>query len=45
MTIEQEYDTEYTCKDIVEPNTILLIKARYAGRGKSYLRMYEKTRT
>ena len=40
ITIEQEYDTEYICKEIVEPNKTLLIKARYAGSGKSYICEY-----
>ena len=40
ITIEQEHDTEYICKEIVEPNKTLLIKARYAGSGKSYICEY-----
>ena len=40
ITIEQEYDTEYICKEIVETNKTLLIKARYAGSGKSYICEY-----
>ena len=37
LTIEQEYDTDYICKEIVEKQKTLLIKARYAGSGKSYI--------
>lgn len=37
ITIEQEYDTEYICKEIVEKHRTLLIRARYAGSGKSYI--------
>ena len=38
--IEQEYDTNWICKDIVEPSFTLLIKAKYAGSGKSYICEY-----
>ena len=40
ITIEQEWDTKYICKEIVEPNKTLLIKARCAGSCKSYICEY-----
>ena len=40
VTIEQEYDTEYICKNIIEKNNRTLIRAKYAGSGKSYICEY-----
>ena len=40
ITIEQEFDTEWICKNIVKALNIILIKAKYAGSGKSYICEY-----
>ena len=31
LSIQEEYNTEYICKDIIEKHNIILIRAKYAG--------------
>jgi hypothetical protein len=40
LSIQEEYNTEYICKDIIEKHNIILIRAKYAGSGKSYICEY-----
>jgi hypothetical protein len=42
LRIQEEYNTEYICKDIIEKHNIILIRAKYAGSGKSYICEYMK---
>ena len=41
VTVEDEWDTQAICKQIVEQNPVI-IKAKYAGSGKSYIGEYMK---
>ena len=37
LSIQEEYNTEYICKDIIEKHNIIVIRAKYADSGKSYI--------
>ena len=40
LSIQEEYNTEYICNDIIDIQNIILIRAKYAGSGKSYICEY-----